>query len=201
MPAAINTLDCRICTVLNIISHSKFVPAFNSKKINMAKEITTLFENTINKFRAAVDAFTDSQVNSIPFEGSWTPAQVADHVLKSQARFPQLIAGKTTEANRNTIEKKEIVEKIFLDFTIKLNAPEFIIPSKEPIEKPVLLKRIDDKWEEIKTAIETNELDRLCLDFELPNLGQLTGIEWCWFQVYHTQRHTRQLLNIYNAMS
>jgi hypothetical protein len=174
----------------NLIHHFKI----------MSKEITSLFEETLKKFRATVAAFSAGVFNKIPFENSWTPAQVADHVLRSQARFPQLLAGNTAEANRSIIEKKESLAKIFLDFTVKLKSPEFILPSTEPLERSMVLKKIDDKWNEIKNAVEANDLNRICIDFELPNMGQLTGIEWCWFQVYHTQRHTRQLENIYQVV-
>ena len=166
----------------------------------MPGEIISIFENTINKFRDAVAVFDEAALNQVPFENSWTAAQVADHVLRSQSRFPQLLRGNTGEANRKADEKKEVIEKIFLDFSTKLKSPEFILPSTEPLSKTALMDRIDNQAADMKAAIEESDLVKLCLDFSLPNMGQLSGVEWSWFQIYHTQRHTKQLENIYEKI-
>ena len=166
----------------------------------MQGEIISIFENTINKFHDAVAVFDETALNKISFESSWTPAQVADHVLRSQSLFPQLLRGNKGEANRQTNKNKDVLAKIFLDFDIKMKSPEFILPSTEPLNKKELLMRIDQQGADMKAAIEDSDLDKLCLDFALPNMGQLTGLEWSWFQIYHTQRHTMQLENIYEKI-
>ncbi|MBE7179216.1 MAG: DinB family protein, partial [Mucilaginibacter polytrichastri] len=40
------------------------------------------------------------------------------------------------------------------------------------------------------------DLSMLCLGFDFPGLGFLTRYEWLYFNIYHTQRHIRQLRNI-----
>jgi hypothetical protein len=54
--------------------------------------------------------------------------------------------------------------------------------------------------EEIKAtidhAIQTLELSRTCLAFEIPVYGFLTRTEAIYFVIYHTQRHIQQLKNI-----
>lgn len=167
----------------------------------MNEEIISTFEETANNFRDAVSVFTDKQMNKVPFEGSWTPAQVADHILRSQVNFPQLLGGATEPADRNIDEKKKIIDDVFLNFDIKLQSPDFIIPTNDPIDRATLLKRIDQNTEAIVAAVKKADLSRVCTDFELPQIGKLTGLEWVWFNTDHTIRHTRQLKNIYKVMS
>ena len=162
----------------------------------MDKEIISIFDETSAKFLQAVAAFTPDTLNKVPFEKSWTGAQVADHILKSQARLPQMLTGPTKETGRPPEEKKEQLRKVFLDFTTKMKSPDFILPSEEPLNKEILLKRIEEKRKELEAAMQGSELTRTCLDFELPGMGPFTGLEWGWFIIYHTQRHVHQLENI-----
>ncbi len=59
-------------------------------------------------------------------------------------------------------------------------------------------------WEDTKAkiteAIKTLDLSATCTVFELPGFGEFTRSEWIWFAIYHTQRHTHQLKNIYDIL-
>ena len=50
-------------------------------------------------------------------------------------------------------------------------------------------------------GIRLLDLSATCLDFEMPGIGALTRLEWLWFYVWHTQRHLRQVKNIYAAIT
>ncbi len=166
----------------------------------MAQELISAFETAADKFYQSFLVFSKEEINSIPFEGSWTAAQVVDHILKSQAGLPKLLTGKTTQADRDPEEKKDSLKKLFLDFTSKLNAPEFIIPTTTPQDKELLLNAIKERKLAIIEAMKANDLTRICIEFELPVFGQLTGREWMWFATYHLLRHTHQLENIYSRI-
>ena len=55
------------------------------------QELIAIYKSTMNKLGTALSSVKDEQFNEIPFEGSWTAAQVADHILKSQAGFDKIL--------------------------------------------------------------------------------------------------------------
>ena len=167
----------------------------------MINEAVKQFESTTQHLLHVISSFTQQQLNMVPFEGSWTPAQVADHIIKSQLGFTDLFCGRTIPANRRADEKNEAIGKVFLDYTIKMQAPEFILPSKEPQDKNTLMDSVKNKSIEIIDAVQNLDPTEICLDFELPGFGKFTRLEWIYFIMYHAQRHTHQLENIYKKMN
>lgn len=159
-------------------------------------ELIRTFRETESALITTLNTFSDGDFNRIPFPGSWTPAQVADHILKSQANFTDLTGGNTETTARNPEEKKEEIKENFLDFDTKMKSPDFILPSELPQEKEFLIKRIQAESKKITEGMNKYDLTKTCLDFELPGSGKFTGLEWGWFIIYHTQRHIHQLENI-----
>ena len=162
----------------------------------MKQEIISTFEATTAKLTDVLSSFGNDTVNTVPFEGSWTAAMTADHILKSQSVFPELLKGRTIDTEREPEEKTESIKKLFLDFSNKMKSPDFIEPSAEPLDKKELLQRISKKKEEIVSAMKDQDLTKTVLQFELPGFGAFTGAEWSRFIIYHTQRHIHQLENI-----
>ncbi len=95
---------------------------------------------------------------------------------------------------------KDKIKASFLDFTIKMKSPDFIVPADKNYKKDELLKILENFRLKINLAIETLDLAKTCLAFELPVLGFLTGLESIYFILYHTQRHIQQLKNIYQKL-
>jgi len=162
----------------------------------MKSEIIETFEETTKKFLTTLQSFDSANINQVPFEGSWTAAQVADHVLKSQQGLPGILGGKTEPTDRKPEEKRETVQKIFLDYSTKMKSPDFILPSLQDHDREELIAHVKNTSSHILKAMQTHELDKICKGFELPNMGPFTGFEWGWFAIYHTQRHIHQMENI-----
>jgi len=169
--------------------------------MNKEKEIASEIETTTNELAQLVASFTPEQVNTIPFENSWTPGQVVDHILKSVASITKTINGTTRPTDRNPVEKKEMIEGVFLNFTKKLNSPDFIIPPKADHDKKDLVQAITTAMAKVMQASQKLDLSATCVDFELPGMGKLTRLEWTWFIVYHTKRHIHQLKNIFQKIN
>jgi hypothetical protein len=51
----------------------------------MTKDIVQQLEKTTNEMLQLVSSFNEEEMNSVPFKDSWTAAQVADHITKSNA--------------------------------------------------------------------------------------------------------------------
>lgn len=69
-------------------------------KNNYKDEILSGLAETSGDLFKTFDLFTQDQFNKIPFENSWTAAQVADHILKSESGIPVVLKGKSKQALR-----------------------------------------------------------------------------------------------------
>jgi DinB superfamily len=141
-----------------------------------------------------LSSFSVQQLNTVPFEGSWTAAQVAEHIWK--AGDCSLLYGPATPTDRAPDEKVDAVKTMFLNFSIKMTSPEMIRPGNDYLSKEVVLSNIHQIWEKLTTAANTLNLSEECHAFEVPGFGPFTRLEWIQFINIHTQRHIHQLQNI-----
>lgn len=164
------------------------------------KDIIVDFDASTEGLLEALNRFSAAQFNLIPFEGSWTPGQVAEHLSMSEEGIPSVLLGSTRETKRAINENEAVLATIFLDFTTKLEAPEFIIPSNDIKEKGDMLVKLLDNRKKIRQLIEQLDLSMTCTDFPFPEIGELTRFEWIRFMIFHSKRHTNQLNNIFQCM-
>jgi hypothetical protein len=136
------------------------------------------------------------KINEVPFPGSWTAGQVADHILKSQKGVTGIIQGKVKETNRDAEEKVKQLRDVFMDFSTKMKSPVFVKPVDQPIDRTRVLERIRNINEKLRAIVPGMDLSLTCLDFALPGIGEMTRLEWLYFFVYHTKRHANQMKNI-----
>lgn len=162
----------------------------------MKNKILAELQETTHDLLDTISKFTQEEFNRVPFEGSWTPGQVADHIAKAEAGMPAIWQGRTQPTERAADEKVPILEKIFLDFSSKLKSPDFILPSNEPLDKQTLYNSIKNTRAKIEELAATIDLSLTYLDFSFPTLGTLTGIEGAAFIITHSKRHIRQLQNM-----
>jgi hypothetical protein len=155
-------------------------------------ELITQARQAYAALMETLEAFTPDNFNRRPPLGGWTAGQVAEHLLLS-AGAVEVIAGRTEAAGRPADEKVEAIASIFLDFTIKLQSPDFIVPAAVDYDKRTMIDRLKTAWTKLREAVRLLDLNALCVDFEMPVIGHLTRLEWIWFYVFHTQRHLRQL--------
>lgn len=165
-------------------------------KNDLQNQLTNIKQDLLN----TLNLFDQETINAIPFEGSWTGGQVAEHVLKSLSGCLQNITGPVQLTKRDPAEHVKQLGEIFLNMDIKMKSPDFIIPSNEPKNKTSLIKSLGESLDGIKIVAGTEDLSATCIGFEMPVLGALTRLEWISFSLFHTQRHTQQLKNIVNHL-
>lgn len=153
---------------------------------------------TGSAFIDVLSKFTEQSFNTIPFEGSWTAGQVAEHVYKSSSGTPMVLTAETATTGRNPEEKVAVIESIFLDFSTKMKSPDFILPSDDRHDKAQLIQDMENTVAEIIRLTDTLDLTATCKMVEFPGIGYFTRWEWISFFVCHTKRHTHQLQNIYS---
>ena len=165
------------------------------------QDIFSEVEKTATDFIHALSKFSDQQVNKVPFEGSWTAGQVAEHILKASSGVPGVLLGATCSTQRPVDEKEAALKSIFLDFSAKFKAPEFIVPSPGPHNREQLLQSLQETKDSINNLADKIDLTATCTSVAFPQLGELTGQEWLCFVDSHLKRHTHQLKNIYRVIN
>jgi hypothetical protein len=149
-----------------------------------------------DEFLEALDLFGQDNINTVPFEGSWTGGQVAEHISKSVSGILETLNGPSIPTERNPEEHVKMLGDVFLNMEIKMKSPDFIIPSDSPKDKFFLRTSLAKTFDGIEQAAGKNNLTETCASFEMPTIGPLTKIEWIQFAGFHTRRHARQLKNI-----
>jgi hypothetical protein len=154
-----------------------------SDKLNVA------LTNAFDKFSAAFTTFDGAVINTAPFPGSWTPAQVAWHIILAT----DVPDENTRVADRPADALLSGIRMWWEDLNQKFTSPEPLTPDDKPRTKEMLLSELQRVREKDISMLSNKDLNALCLDFELPNTGYLTRLEWLWFIEMHLKRHTFQL--------
>lgn len=166
----------------------------------MKTEVQKNIIETFKKLGEILAKFSESDFNTVPFKGSWTAGQTAQHVILVCSGYPELFAGNTEKTTRKPDEKIKEIESIFLDFQTKMDAPEFVRPEMKDYSQNSLTLDLLSIESDLLKASETCDLTLTCLDFEVPGFGKFTILEWIYFGLIHSQRHTKQLHDIYNNL-
>lgn len=156
-------------------------------------ELLQEFEAVTKAYIDLVAALSQDEMNTVPFTGSWTAAQVTEHLCKSDNAMIQALNGPVQPTNRPPDEYINNLRAIFLDYSTKLPAPEFIIPSPGTHDKESLIDAFKAGREQIGIAIKTLDLSATC---HMPVFGKPTRLELIAFVIFHTQRHTNQVKHI-----
>lgn len=162
----------------------------------MKEEILDGLKETTERLIATLYSFSKEEFNQVPFEGSWTAGQVAEHLYKGERNAITMINGNTEPTQRDPFEKVRILRSVFLDYETKRKSPAFILPTNEEKDPVFFAEGFVRSREELKAIVETKELSKLCTTYPFPQIGHLTGWEWVSFAVFHSRRHTDQMKNI-----
>ncbi|MND97538.1 DinB superfamily protein [compost metagenome] len=152
---------------------------------------------TYSKLGELISSFSEEEINTVPFEGSWTAGQTVQHIVLACSGLTMLFAGKTEKTTREPDENVKGLDSIFLDYTTKYQSPENIKPPAIDYEKGTLLASVKKIQNDLYEAAETYDLTLTCLEAKIPGFENFTIYEWLHFAIVHTQRHTHQLKSIY----
>jgi len=163
--------------------------------VALKRSLETLdeFADTYKAFLNAAKAFDEEEINQVPFEDSWTAAQVLVHVTKSNYGIAKAMKLEGTTVSRDADARVPELRKTFLDYTVKFKSPEFIIPPGGPHDRNRVIADFENSVEQLKEASKTTHLSEA---IKHPAFGEITKLELLHFVLFHMQRHTRQLRNI-----
>jgi len=162
----------------------------------MAQQIINQLESALGETVALLSSFNQEQINTVPFTGSWTAAQVGRHLYKSEAGIDQLFYAPAQPAGRQPDERAEGLKQTFLDFTTKMKSPDFIVPEDMEYDKARLITSLSEANDKVLKAVSGTDLTHIApLEDGHPLKGS-TKLEVVHFITYHTMRHNHQINKI-----
>lgn len=145
-------------------------------------------------------AIPDETVNTAPFAGSWTPGQLAHHVVLTNSGFLRILNGPVQDTDRPVDAGVESLRTVLLDRDSKREAPEVAQPPAIDYDKARLLATFQKTQAALLEAVDTLDPEPTCTTFKVPVLGHPTRWEAFHFVLYHTQRHLMQLQEMMEAV-
>ena len=162
------------------------------EKLN-TQELFASLDKTWDDFFSLFTSIDEKNINTVPFENSWTVAQLVTHVKKSNNAIVQALQMEGKPCTRNADERVDELKSIFLDFTVKFQSPAFIVPEEKEYKKEDIVNQVYTSVKHLKELRTTVNLTEIIY---LPAFGEIAKFEILYFVLYHTQRHLRQLKNI-----
>jgi len=160
-------------------------------------EIITVINFTVSELTELLSGLDEKQINTVPYKNSWTAGKLFRHVTKSTNGMVHSMNKPSTPADRDPGEKIPELKKNFLDFTIKMQSPEFIIPEDIIYDKQAVITELKSAFAQLKASAGNTRLNEMVTG--LP-LGDITKLEILHFVLHHTQRHLHQMKKIYAAL-
>jgi len=162
----------------------------------MPKEIINQLEAALGETLELLSSFTEKEMNTVPFEGSWTAAQVCRHLYKSESGMDELFYTASKPVDRDPEEKARELKETFLNFDIKMKSPDFIVPEEKQYEKKELEGSLEEAKQKMIDAAKKVNLTEVAPLPDVHPLQGLTKLELVHFVTYHTLRHNHQLKKI-----
>lgn len=161
------------------------------------KQLFTSLKEIWAELVTMISSTNELSINAMPFEGSWTAAQLATHVTKSNKAIVQGLHMEGKPAHRNPEEGVPHLRELFLNFETKFQSPEFIVPENKQYDKEAVVAALNRSIEQLKEDGIKVDLTEI---INLPVFGEITKLELLHFVLYHTQRHIHQLKKILSAL-
>ena len=136
------------------------------EKDHLQKALRSAFD----EFIAVFSSFDERNINLKPFPDSWTPAQVATHIVLATDGVPD---SSTKPLDREIDLYLPAIRPWWEDLNQKFKSPEPLRPDDNPRSKIQVLSELHRVREKDLKILAQQDLTRICLDFELPPLATL----------------------------
>lgn len=165
----------------------------DNAKEQLQRDLNTMGEELI----ATLKRFENNeQFNTMREDGGWSGGMVAEHIRMSAGSMADALHGSTKDADRQADEHVPMLKKVFLDFETKMQSPPFVVPKEQEYDRDEMLKVMEGIIAKLKNGLATLDMNKICTDFEVPKMGNLSRAELIAFATYHSMRHTHQMKNL-----
>lgn len=148
----------------------------------------------------SVGSLTDTQLNEVVAEGTWSIKQVLEHLYLMEENVIRII--KYAMKSENFEEVGTFQVHLVADRKHKRNAPENLIPSSEfqtLSEMSHKLYTSRSTLEEVVQELSEDDLNKKT--FAHPRFGVLSMKQWIDIVGFHEQRHLEQIVEIKEGLA
>lgn len=146
-----------------------------------------------------VNELTDEQLNTRIEEGSWSIAQVLEHLYLLEKSVTNLIQRKLKSDTTKPVVNKPL--KHTLNRSLKIDAPSFLEPHEEFLSLEKAKGMLEESREGFVRSFEGVERSFLeQKSYVHPIFGDLNLAQWVEFIGLHEQRHMDQIKEIKEKM-
>ncbi|HVZ57132.1 MAG TPA: DinB family protein [Chitinophagaceae bacterium] len=157
------------------------------------QQVLADYSGTVGDLITQFASFTGRAVNQVPFPGSWTAGQVAEHLEKSNIMITRALVLPGQPAHRDPAARIAELRESFLDLRVKFKSPDFILPIRGTYDHETMARQLRLSAEALLEAAREVRPDEL---IQVPAFGEISRLEILHFVLYHTRRHLHQLRNI-----
>ncbi|MGZ5190137.1 MAG: DinB family protein [Flavisolibacter sp.] len=158
------------------------------------KQVVADLDRSTNDLVAQLEKCNDQDFNTPPADNCWSSAQIVEHILLLETSVNQAL--QKAEITERHFDLKVLPVKHALEnLQKKWQAPEFIHPTSIPKQKNELIKSIIVQRDILKELIANSDLSHTPL-YKHPVIGDMTRLEWIYFNIHHSDRHMRQIENM-----
>ena len=166
----------------------------------LTSSLQTDLQAVSEKLIRQLQRFTPDTFHKKPDPESWSAAEVGEHILIVNKNLGFVMQAGGIIPDRAPDKKLSAFKEVLLNRTIKIEAPENVKPVGAIQEQQEIIVGLQKQLQVLLQAIEEKELSELCEAYPHPRLGRLTRLEWSYFIIYHTERHSQQLEDIYKKL-
>jgi hypothetical protein len=162
-------------------------------------ELVDLLNKSRVEFLAAVDGLTDQQWSFKPGPDRWSIAEVAEHIVLSEAQLfetaTKSLSGPADEKWSATVGKTEMLRRALPNRSTKVDAPAEIRP-KGGIARDQLMARFKEQRARVLGYAEQTEAPLKAHTSPNPFFGALNAHQWLLYIPLHNMRHDLQIAEV-----
>lgn len=163
---------------------------------NNITKIIEHYKELSSQYTKILDELSEEELNTVPLINSWSAAQVVNHITKANDHGFLFLEG--TNPERAVDERVSELKNVLLDYELKMESPDFILPDDRKFTKKESIEGIQKAFKQLITHLKDTNLSEL-IDTDSP-LGSITKWEIANFIVFHSQRHLYQIEKIVNSL-
>ncbi len=148
-------------------------------------------ESSTQRFSEALQALPAAQFHRKPEQGGWSAAEVAEHLVATETGINKALR-KAAPCQRLADEKMEMIRRGMGDGERRYPAPDMLLPTNGQYTAEQLLAAFQAQREVTRQLIQDTDITEL-VEFPHPYFGQMTRMEWVYFNIHHTDRHIGQM--------
>ena len=158
--------------------------------INKEQILSDLDRSTDELIRQLLSC-DEKDFNKSRGDNCWTVGMVAQHILLLETQVNYALQ-KAKKTERPVDSKLAFVTKGLDNLEKKFDAPDTIVPTPDEKDRKELIDALKKQRNILKQIIQTTDLEETPI-YKHPVIGDMTRLEWIYFNIHHANRHVKQL--------